>query len=232
MSLLGKKMIDQYRELHEYDHDYGTSSIKYIEEISVFINYLKPRTVLDYGCGKGVLLNELARRFPEIDFYGYDPAIHGRDVLPVQKADMVINTDVLEHIPERDLPEVMKNIASISENVFFALHHALARQILPNGQNAHCTVKPPVWYCRLFSKFFDTVCLLDGQHDLLSTVVTFPVTPGIVVKYYDVLKMPLYDTQINRFIRWVPWRLTRTGKKIRRAFRKSKFIISRTKQKD
>jgi hypothetical protein len=215
-----ESMVDQYKLLHEDDPDYGTSSVEYIEEISLFIEYFKPKSVLDYGCGKGLLTKSLALRFPEIDFYGYDPAIPGKDVLPIQKADLVINTDVLEHIPEDALPDVIKNISLISENVFFGLHHALARQILPNGQNAHCTVKPPIWYYRLLSKSFSSVLLLDWRNDFQSVAVTFPVSPRLIVKYYDLLDMPLYDTPLKRINRWARWRFQRTCKKLGRSCKK------------
>lgn len=213
-------MIEQYMQLHQAKLDYGSTSIMYFEEVSLFIAYLKPATVLDYGCGKGVLLEKLTDRFPEVTFYGYDPAIPGRDTLPVQKADLVINTDVLEHIPEHALPDIIKEISLVSENVFFGLHHALANQILPNGENAHCTVKPPIWYFRLFSNYFYAVSLFDGRNEQISVAVTFPVTPRLIVEYYDLIKSPLFDTFYKRMSRWIHWRLARTHKKLKRAWGK------------
>jgi SAM-dependent methyltransferase len=219
---MNENTIDQYKRLHSDNLRFGASSIAYIEEVSLFIEYLKPKTVLDYGCGKGALIDELAARFPDIDFYGYDPAIPGKDVLPVQQADLIINTDVLEHIPENALPDIIQKISLISENVFFGLHHALAKQILPNGQNAHCTVKPPVWYYRLLSKSFNPVLLLDGHKIYQSVAITFPVTPKIIVEYYDLLKMPLCDTLVKRLTCWARWRLKRTRKKLKRGWKKFK----------
>lgn len=37
---------------------------------------------------------------------------------------MIINTDVLEHIPKSDIADVLNHIKSLSNNVFFCLHHA------------------------------------------------------------------------------------------------------------
>ena len=51
--------IEQYKKLHSDDKSYGASSLKFIDEISVFIDHLKPKTVLDYGCGKGALIKGL-----------------------------------------------------------------------------------------------------------------------------------------------------------------------------
>jgi SAM-dependent methyltransferase len=195
--------IAQYRQLHAEKADYGASSPKYIDETSLFIGWLKPKSVLDYGCGKGGLLKALALRFPDIQFAGYDPAIPGADTLPRQKFDMAICTDVLEHIPEDALPRVVQEIASLSENCFFGLHHALARQILPNGQNAHCTIRPPVWYHRLLSQAFPQVFLLDGRgkEGILSVAATFPITPMLAKEYYEIIGKPLDDSPWKRFAR-------------------------------
>jgi hypothetical protein len=176
-----------YKELHSSSSIYGSSSAEFIDEISLMIEYLSPKTVLDYGCGKGAVIALLQAKFPTIRFYGYDPAIPGRDVLPVEKADMVINTDVLEHIPEGDLPDVIREIRRLSDRVYFNLHHALASAILPNGENAHCTVKPPVWYHELQGTCFETVTPLQGRHKYMSVALTFDIPPHIRKKYISIV---------------------------------------------
>ncbi len=151
------------------------------------IKFLKPKSILDYGCGKGAIIEELKNRYPDIEIYGYDPAIPGRDIIPVTKVDMIINTDVLEHIPEDELPETIGIISSISKNVYFNLHHAEACQILPNGENAHCTIKPPHWYHELFKKYFDRVVPLEGIEPWLSVVVTFNIDDKTEKEYYRIV---------------------------------------------
>ena len=47
--------INQYEILHKSKDDYGASSLRYLPEVKLFIEYLKPKTILDYGCGKGIL---------------------------------------------------------------------------------------------------------------------------------------------------------------------------------
>lgn len=152
--------IKQYKELHAKSENYGTSSIAYLREVCLCIDYLKPKIVLDYGCGKGILFKALQKKYPGISFFGYDPSIPEYEILSVDKADLIINTDVLEHIPVEYLPNVVKHIASISNNCFFGLHHYAAGQILPNGENAHCTIKPASWYHMLFDKYFSDIVAL------------------------------------------------------------------------
>lgn len=180
--------INQYKQLHHDKPDFGASSSEFLDEISLIIEYLQPRTVLDYGCGKSTLIEVLATRFPEIIFYGYDPAIIGKETLPVKNCDLIINTDVLEHIPEQILPEIISEISSISQNVYFNLHHALAFAILPNGENAHCTVKPPRWYKYLLQPYFkNEILMLPGRHAVVSVALTFPISNKVRDDYLSII---------------------------------------------
>ena len=180
--------LDEYKTLHKDNPGFGSGACIYLPEICLAIDYLKPKTILDFGCGKANLIKELVHRYPNIEFYGYDPAIPGRDVLPIEKADLVINTDVLEHIPEEILPSVIEKIASTSDHVIFELHHALAYQILPNGENAHCTVKPPQWYYELLCRYFKTHYPLPGRKPELSCVITFAPSIDFLNSYHEMIE--------------------------------------------
>ncbi len=184
-------LISQYKSIHKNIENYGTTGLWYIEQSKLIIDYLQPKIVLDYGCGKGTLIQELQKIYPNIKFYGYDPAIEGMDILPCKKADLVINTDVLEHIPEAELDDILQKISAISENVFFGLHHALAVTILENGQNAHCTVKPPIWYYNLLSKYFKNPYPLKGHNIEFSSIITFLPTVEFLHKYYELIDYSL-----------------------------------------
>lgn len=179
--------IDQYKLLHASKPEYGTTGLAYKQEVSLILNEIKPKSVLDFGCGKATLISEFAEQYPGIAFYGYDPAIPGREILPVEKVDFVICTDVLEHIPENDLENVIEKIASLSKNVFFYLHHGLAVEILPDGTNAHCTVKPPIWYYRLLEKYFTVITPLPGRTLNTSVVFTFNLSPYFYTEYEHIL---------------------------------------------
>ncbi len=180
--------VEQYKLLHQVDQNYGASSAKFIDEIAVFIEWLNPSRVLDYGCGKGALISALSARYPGIEFLGFDPAVPGRETLPQGRFDLVINTDVLEHIPEASLPTVIETISKLTDHAYFNLHHALAKTVLPNGQNAHCTVKPPEWYHTLMRRYFASVTPLKGRRAYLSVVITFPIPAAVSERYLHVLE--------------------------------------------
>lgn len=181
--------ISNYVELHKNLADYGATSIRMLDEISLAIEYIQPKTVLDFGCGKGTVLVGLKEKYPDIMFYGYDPGIPGKDILPVQKADLIINTDVLEHIPEDRIDDVLQQMASISENVIFGLHHTEAFYYLPDGTNAHCTIKPLPWYLHKINLFFPRQFVLPGRFPWKNVVLTFPLRQDLVVKYYRITRI-------------------------------------------
>jgi hypothetical protein len=84
----------------------------------------------------------------------YDPAYEPHSGLPEGKFDGVISTDVLEHCPEEDLPWVIEEIFGYAKRFVFANVACFpARKKLPNGENAHCTIKPIEWWQDLL---FDT----------------------------------------------------------------------------
>lgn len=181
--------IEQYKQLHSKVVTYGTTSISYINEVCLIIDFLKPRSILDYGCGKGTLIKELKLLYPDIEIFGYDPAIPGKDELPEKlKVDLVINTDVLEHIPEEEIDTTISKIKSISNNVYFNLHHALACAVLPDGTNAHCTVRNKYWYNEKITKYFQVVTFLEGMESWQSVVCTFPIDTDVWQKYLDIVR--------------------------------------------
>lgn len=104
--------------------------------------------------------------------------------------DLVINTDVLEHILENEIDSVLAKIFSISNNVFFHLHHALADAVLEDGTNAHCTIKPIFWYYQKISKYVDSQTILKGRENYTTVVLTFPIKWDIYDKYYEIISKP------------------------------------------
>ncbi|HRJ12369.1 MAG TPA: hypothetical protein PKW15_03895, partial [Alphaproteobacteria bacterium] len=89
-----------------------------------------------------------------MDYFGlkqlfrYEPA---RGVDERQLADAVINFDVLEHIFIADLPAIIRDLFCHARKLLIvnvACYHAAAQ--LPNGENAHITVRPPLWWKGMF----------------------------------------------------------------------------------
>ena len=117
------------------------------------------RTVLDYGSGKGQQYRPLPVQdeqgnahlgiaaWWEVEVRCYDPGYAPYSELPKEKFDGVVCTDVLEHCPEEDMPWIVGELFSYASKFVFANVACFpARKHLPNGQNAHCTVKSLKWW--------------------------------------------------------------------------------------
>jgi len=166
--------IKFYKEIYESRRDYKRELSLLFENIKPFLT-TPPRTVLDYGCGQGNLTDffrdELGSRV-----YKYDPAIPEYSTLPEEKMDLVTNTDVLEHIPQEEIPAVLSAIRQKSDHVFFCIHLSHAHEILSNGENAHCTVKPAFWWRRIIEEQFGRACIVPSLYDNTCCVITWKPT--------------------------------------------------------
>ena len=175
------ELVSLYRQMHQHGETFlglrvkntfrGSSLDAQLGRIKALITRTDAQTILDYGCGKGgqyqprELTDGGGGRWPSVlDYWDigeiacYDPACEPHDRLPEGKYDGVISTDVLEHCPEEDLPWIIEEIFGYATRFVFAnvaCYPALKR--LPNGENAHCTIKPVPWWQ-------DLVCEVAVRH--------------------------------------------------------------------
>jgi hypothetical protein len=57
----------------------------------------------------------------------------------------------MEHCPEEDLRWIVAEIFSFARRfVYVNVACFPAEKLLPNGENAHCTIQPPEWWAGLF----------------------------------------------------------------------------------
>jgi hypothetical protein len=169
-----KELIGYYRDMHEHgalaqnipaaETFDGRSLPKHAQHIYEIIQALRARTILDYGSGKGRQYGPMkielsnGKTYPNIpSFWGvksvtcYDPGYEQFNKLPNGTFDGVISTDVLEHCPKDDIPWILEEIFGYAR-IFVYLNVACypASKILPNGENAHCTLEPPNWWIERF----------------------------------------------------------------------------------
>ena len=150
--------IEQYKQYHKEHTEYGNGGgLKfYLQHIIDLVQDTKAETLLDYGCGKaeGYLHHKHHKNWGDIMPSLYDPAIPEYEVLPDGNFDGVISFDVLEHIPKEQIPETFQTIFSKAKKfVFLGIATAPAKAILPNGENAHCTVEPIGWWETMVEKY-------------------------------------------------------------------------------
>ena len=138
MAITNQELIDQYSELHRTKR-YGQTSSYFAPHVKACIVDLHAQTVLEYGCGRSTLSDYVESEMG-VNWSKYDPAIKEHSTPPSTPSDLIVCTDVMEHIPEEDVDDVLAHIKSLSDCVFFNISTRPAKNVLPNGENAHCTV--------------------------------------------------------------------------------------------
>ena len=140
--------VEQNRRLHAVGN-YGISGQRYATEVLRICALVGSKDVLDYGCGQRTLEKALG-----FEIRNYDPCIAGLDATP-SKADIVVCTDVLEHIEPECLEEVLDDLKRVTGKVgYFVIATRPAKKILPDGRNAHLIQERlPWWLPKLESRF-------------------------------------------------------------------------------
>jgi hypothetical protein len=148
-TLCSPKYRDLIAAMHKQEK-WGGKGSRYLGAVNDLIDMVqaavqKPRekvTVLDYGCGRGSLAEALKPHRCQ----QYDPAIKGQHVLP-KPTDIVVCTDVLEHIEPKLLDNVLDHIERLArEAALLVISCRPANAVLPDGNNAHLIIESPDWW--------------------------------------------------------------------------------------
>jgi SAM-dependent methyltransferase len=112
----------------------GYDVVKYQKHIKNLVDRYQAKTILDYGCGKGLQyvdslpygddINPVWTTFDKwlgVTVYKYDPCIEAFETLPPAgtKFDGVICSQVLQTIPDQDLPWVSELLQSYTDKFCF-----------------------------------------------------------------------------------------------------------------
>jgi hypothetical protein len=148
-TLISAEYAELNARLHRDNLAYGVGGGKHAPIVLQLTEALKTKSVLDYGCGKGYLAKELP--FP---IWEYDPAIPTKAESP-RPADLVVCTDVLEHIEPDHLTYVLGDLQRCVKQVgYFVIHTGPAAKTLPDGRNTHLIQEGEAFWRAELSKFF------------------------------------------------------------------------------
>jgi hypothetical protein len=157
------ELLDSYKELHKEEGKFRGISL--VPLVPTLINVTKEnncKTLLDDGCGKAIPyskkecksigLKKPVQELCNLDSFDlYDPAYPKYNKLSKKKYDIVVCTDVMEHIAEQDIDWVLKDILSHSKKTVFlniscqpALKHFKKGKF--KGQNVHVSVFHGTWW--------------------------------------------------------------------------------------
>ena len=156
-------LLDSYKKLHKEEGKFrGISLVPLVPTLMNITKENNCKTLLDYGCGKAIPyskkecksigLKKPVQELCNLDSFDlYDPAYPKYNKLSKKKYDIVVCTDVMEHIAEQDIDYVLKDILSHSKKTVFlniscqpALKHFKEGKF--KGQNVHVSVFNGHWW--------------------------------------------------------------------------------------
>lgn len=162
------KITPEYRALNRRLHEtgeYGVSGTRWAPTVQQLASMLGTRDILDYGCGQRTLEQGLG-----FGIRNYDPCIAGLDA-PPEPADLVVCTDVLEHVEPACIDEVLDDLKRLTRNAaLLVIANRPAKKSLPDGRNAHLIQQGRDWWlARLGLRF--TIHQVEGNDTELVFVV-------------------------------------------------------------
>jgi hypothetical protein len=170
-----RRMVALYRELHCKGEAHlgltpqetypGISMLPHTRRIKELIDKSGARTILDYGCGKGYQYDLPTVEIPGVgmadgildywdvdEVHCYDPCVERFWNVPEGSFDGVVSTDVLEHCCEEDISWIVDEMFRYANKFVFASVACYpAKTTLPNGENAHVTIRPLDWWKQIFT---------------------------------------------------------------------------------
>lgn len=171
--------MENYRAMYEALHAKGpkvfSGSGDGWGDVDKLVAEHKPRSILDYGCGKGNQYFEHQRHrawgfLPELYDIGYKPF----QKKPAGPFDAVLCMDVMEHIAEPDVLEVLTDIFSYlvkrddggtSFAYFWISCRPAKRKTLPDGRNVHLTVQKGPWWHEKLMRFQRPGLIIKAQYE-------------------------------------------------------------------
>lgn len=160
-ALISAEYADLNAKLHRENLSYGVGGGRHAPLVLSIASKLGTTSVLDYGCGKGYLAKELP--FP---IWEYDPAIPEKSEAP-RPADLVICTDVLEHVEPERLLFVLNDLKRCIKRIgYFVIHTGPAKKKYSDGRNTHLIQKDRGWWKNKLRKFFLVAKIIEKGPEL------------------------------------------------------------------
>lgn len=151
--------LREYREIAKLGGNFlGLSLLNHADEIGRLVKTYGAKTLLDWGSGRGDayrpphLIHE-AWGLNRMRIRLYDPSFPHIDTMPPEgmQFDGVICSDVLEHIPEIQIPLVLSILFGRARKfVWASVCCRKAKKKFADGTNMHLTVRPIGWWDEQF----------------------------------------------------------------------------------
>jgi hypothetical protein len=146
---ISKEYVKLNSTLHNTNPTYGVSVLAHINIIKKLYEVTESKSILDYGCGKGLLAKNL-----DFPIWEYDPAIEEKNSAP-RPADLVVCVDVLEHIEPNFLNTVLIDISRCIKKIgYLTINTQPAKKFLSDGRNTHLIQQNKDWWAEKLNNYF------------------------------------------------------------------------------
>jgi len=177
--------VAAYAELHR-KRQYGNTAVRMRRFVEPWVQIDRPNSILDYGAGQGGFVDLLD--VPSLTVrHAYDPAIPELATLAGTRYDFAVCIDVMEHIEPDEVAGVLDHIASLSQRAVFIVDTGPARAVLPDGRNAHTTIRPSAWWRREIARAFETAVAVPVFRRRRCAFKTYRSSPGEWAAYWSKL---------------------------------------------
>lgn len=164
---MNRDLINQYKILHAEKQNYGSGGAikKIMPEINKFsAHQYGIKKVFDFGCGKGSLVKRIEKLFQVV--VGYDPAIPEFSEFKDDNYDLVISTDVFEHLDIENIDDEVGLISSLCPHyILLNIAVNVAKNFLPNGLNCHTIVWSPEQWIEFCKRKFSNYDITQTRKD-------------------------------------------------------------------
>lgn len=179
----GEKFLRKGKEIthKEFPAFDGGGARALIDKVLEEMKNRESVSILDWGCGTAVhwhtqcLLNKSKSMMNVLGekvqcFYRYDPAYKLYSKKPSSKYDLVMCSDVLEHIPDNELESFFFEINSYVNYdgmIFYSISTTPSNNSFVDGTNMHVNLKSPSEWNEILRKYRKTkVCVVfNGRHN-------------------------------------------------------------------
>jgi hypothetical protein len=164
-ALISPEYLAEQVRLHAEPRGYGGRGDKWADVVAALIQAVhthkeiaaigersqdEPLTVLDYGCGQGKLGPAVMGKFLDspliVAWANLDHARPEFRRMP-DPADLVVCTDVLEHIEPEKIMAVLDHLRALTRvELFTVISLVPTEKKLSDGRQAHILLKPESWW--------------------------------------------------------------------------------------
>ncbi len=178
--------IDRNKELAQLGAFSGKALLEWHKQAcwNTMVEHYAPTHWLDYGCGPASsydITNSFGHSTLDIalrtksTFTLYDPCHSPHDVFPtISTTPGVMCVDVLEHIPENDIPTVLNYLFSVCTTwmFLFASNKRNASKFVDSHESTHCTLKTKQEWIDMIKPYAEKnphISLVLGTDDMYDT---------------------------------------------------------------